>query len=85
LRPSPERSSAPDPNCSKHLIVEKNHLAVPGQAVGDGRIPIIHGSAEMLVEDERHAVQLAEAAIGETNAVALDELRWSGLVIVLGH
>jgi hypothetical protein len=40
----------------------------------------------MLVEDERHAATgLAEAAIGETDPVGLDELRRSGLVIVLGH
>jgi hypothetical protein len=39
----------------------------------------------MLVEDERHPAGLAETAIGETDAVGLDELRWSGLVIVLGH
>jgi hypothetical protein len=39
----------------------------------------------MLVEDERHTAGLAEAAIGETDSVRLDELRWRGLVIVLGH
>jgi hypothetical protein len=39
----------------------------------------------MLIEEERHAAGLAETAIGETDAVGLDELRWSGLVIALGH
>jgi hypothetical protein len=39
----------------------------------------------MLVEDERHSAGLAETAIGETDSVGLDELRRSGLVIVLGH
>ena len=39
----------------------------------------------MLVEDERRAAGLAEAAIGETDAVGLDELGWRSLVIVLGH
>jgi hypothetical protein len=39
----------------------------------------------MLVEDERRAAGLAEAAIGETDPVGLDELRWGGLVIVLSH
>jgi hypothetical protein len=39
----------------------------------------------MLVEDQRRAAGLAEAAIGETDPVGLDELRRSGLVIALGH
>jgi hypothetical protein len=39
----------------------------------------------MLFEDERLTAGLAETAIGGTDAVGLDELRWSGLVIVLGH
>jgi hypothetical protein len=39
----------------------------------------------MLVEDERRAAGLAEAAIGETDPVGLDELSWCGLVSVLGH
>ena len=34
----------------------------------------------MLAEDERRAAGLAEAAIGETDSVGLDELRWRGLV-----
>ena len=58
---------------------------VPGQTVGDGRVPMIHGPAEMLVEDQRHAACPAEAAIGEADAVGLDEPRGSGLVSVLGH
>jgi hypothetical protein len=66
-------------------VIEKDHLAVPGQAIGYGRIPIVHCPAEMLVEDERHSAGLAETAIGETDSVGLDELRRSGLVIVLGH
>jgi hypothetical protein len=39
----------------------------------------------MLVEDERRAAGLAEAAISKTDTVGLDELRRRGLVIVLGH
>ena len=58
---------------------------VPGYAIGYGRIPIIHGPAEMLVEDERHAARLAETAIGEADSVRLDELGRSGLVVVLDH
>jgi hypothetical protein len=46
---------------------------------------MVHGPSIALVEDERHAVWLAEAAIGEADAVGLGELRWRGLVGVLGH
>ncbi len=42
-------------------------------------------SAEMLIEQQRRAAGLAEAAIGEMDAVGLDELGWRSLVIVLGH
>jgi hypothetical protein len=66
-------------------VVEEDHLAVAGQAIGYSRIPIIHRPAEMLVEDERRPAGLAETAIGETDAVGLDELGWRGLVSVLGH
>lgn len=38
----------------------------------------------MLVEDQRHATCPTEAAIGEADAVGLDEPRGSGLVGV-GH
>src|SRR6202140_812221 len=45
----------------------------------------IHGARVVLVEDNRHAVGLAESAIGEADSVGLDELRRRGLVTVLGH
>ena len=37
------------------------------------------------VSPQRRAASLAEAAIGETDPVGLDKLRWGGVVIVLGH
>jgi hypothetical protein len=46
---------------------------------------IVHSPGIVLIEDERHAVRLAEAAIGEADAVGLGELRRRGLVRVLGH
>ena len=46
---------------------------------------MVHGAGIVLVEDERHAARLAEAAIGEADAVGLDELRRRGLVGVLGR
>ncbi len=61
-------------------IVEQDHLAVLGEAVGHGRIPIIHRARIVLVEDERDAALLAEAAKGEADSVGLDVLRWGGVV-----
>ena len=55
------------------------------QSVGHGRIPMVHGAAEMDVHDDRHAARLAEAAIGEADAVGLDELGRGGVVGVGGH
>jgi hypothetical protein len=36
---------------------------------------MVHGTREVLVEEERHAARFAEATIREANAVGLDELR----------
>ena len=55
------------------------------KAVGDRGIPVIHSTPKMLHENERHAAQLAESAIGEADTVNLYELRRRGLVAVLGH
>src|SRR6266403_1459667 len=41
---------------------------------------VVHRPGEVLVEDERHADNLAEPAIGEADTVCLDELRRRGLV-----
>jgi hypothetical protein len=57
-------------------VVEQDHLPRLRKAVGDERVPVIHRPGEVLVENERHAVRLAEATIG----VGLDELRRRGLV-----
>ncbi len=46
---------------------------------------MVHRPGEVLVEDERHADNLAEPAIGEADAVGFNELRRRGLVSVLGH
>src|SRR5208282_2190589 len=48
-------------------VVKQDHLAVLGQAIGHGRVPVVHRPAEMLVEDERHAAGRAETAIGEAD------------------
>src|SRR6266852_3816581 len=46
---------------------------------------MVHGAGEMHVEDERHARGLAETAIGEADALGLDELRGCGLMGVSRH
>jgi hypothetical protein len=46
---------------------------------------MIHGAGEMLVEDQRYARGLAEAAVGEADAIGLDELRGCGLMSVGRH
>jgi hypothetical protein len=66
-------------------IVEQNNFPVFCEAVSHRRIPMIHRAGIVLVENERQSVRLAEAAIGEADAIGLDELRRCGLMGVLGH
>src|ERR1700680_2931617 len=61
-------------------VVEQNHLPVARQAIRHRRVPIIHGAEVVLVEDDRHTAGLAESAIGEADAVGLNELCRCGLV-----
>src|ERR1700730_10223885 len=61
-------------------VVEQNDLALRREAIGHRRIPMVHRTGEVLVENERYAVPLAEAAIGKADAVGLDELGRRGLV-----
>src|SRR6195256_4387513 len=61
-------------------VIEQDHLTVAGEAIRHHRVPIIHGADVVLVEDEWHAAGLAEAAIGEADAVGLDELCRRGLM-----
>jgi hypothetical protein len=66
-------------------VVEQDHLTVASQAIRHRRVPVIHGARVVLVEDERHAVWLAKAAIGKADPVRVDEPRQRGLVRVLTH
>src|SRR2546425_9937888 len=89
-------------------VAEQDHFSTPGQAVDHGRVPMVHGAGEVLVENQWHidrvvelgqifridAIEeqlrvevrsLAEAAVGETDAVGFDKLRRSRLVTMLGH
>jgi hypothetical protein len=66
-------------------VVEQDHLPRRRQAVGHQRVPVVHGAGEMHVEDERHATRFAEASVSEPNTGRVHELRWRGVVTVLGH
>jgi hypothetical protein len=66
-------------------VVEQNHLTVARQAIRHRRVPVIHGADVVLIEHEWHAARLAEAAVGEADAVGFDELRRRGLVGMGGH
>src|ERR1700722_2268180 len=61
-------------------VVEQDHLTVASEAIRHRRVPIIHGADVVLVEDDRHTAGLAESAIGEADAVGLNELCRRGLV-----
>src|SRR5271168_2036382 len=61
-------------------VVEQDHLTVASEAIRHRRVPIIHGADVVLAKDERHSSGLAEAAIGEADAVGLYELCRRGLV-----
>src|ERR1700720_2501255 len=61
-------------------VVEQDHLTVASEAIRHRWVPVIHGADVVLVEDERHAAGLAEAAIGEADSVSLYELCRRGLV-----
>src|SRR5262249_31111697 len=66
-------------------IVEQNDFVLSGEAIGHRRIPMVHGGHEIHVEDQRHAAFFAEPAIGEADAVGLDELRRHGPVGICPH
>src|SRR5271154_3380258 len=66
-------------------VVEQDDFTSFGQTVGHSRIPIVQRAPEVLVEDDRNALGVAEAAVGETGAVGLHELGRCGLVRIAGH
>ena len=66
-------------------VVEQDDFPGLRQAVGHRRIPIVHCAPEVLVEDDRNASRLAEATIGEADAIRLDELGRRGLVRMRCH
>src|SRR5438132_2444952 len=66
-------------------VVEQDHLTVASQAIRHRRVPIIHGTDVVLVEDDRHTAGLAESAIGEADSVSLYELGRRGMMCVVSH
>src|SRR5580765_5549712 len=66
-------------------LFEQDHLTVASQTIRHDRIPVIHGAQVVLVEDERHPVGLAKAAIGKADPVGFEKLRRCGLMRVLIH
>ena len=61
-------------------VIEQDHLPPRREAVGHQRVPVVHGTGEMHVEDERDAARFAEAPVSEPNTCRLYELRRRGLV-----
>src|ERR1700688_2947902 len=57
-------------------VIEDNDFALLGEAVKDGRIPIVQIAVEVVVENKRQAAPLAPTPVRETNAVRLNKLRW---------
>src|SRR5882762_6578748 len=45
-------------------VVEQDDFAI-GETIGHGRIPMVHGAGEVLVEDQRHAGSIAKSSIGK--------------------
>jgi hypothetical protein len=68
-------------------VVEQDDLAVGGEGVADGRVVVVEVSDEVLEEHERDApaLRVAEAAVGEADAVGLDEPGGGGVVGVVVH
>ena len=66
-------------------VIEQNNFSLSREAIGHRWIPMVHGASVVLVEDDRHAGCLTEAAIGEADSVGLYELSGRGLVGVSGH
>jgi hypothetical protein len=66
-------------------VIEQDHFPAPGQAIGNGRVPIVHSADEMLIEDEGYTAGLTKAAIGKADTVGFDELSGSGVMSVSSH
>ena len=54
-------------------VIGDNDFALLGEAVKDGRIPIVQIAVEVVIENKRQAAPLAPTPVRETNAVRLNK------------
>jgi hypothetical protein len=66
-------------------VVEQDDLAINGERVGQHRVVVVEVAHEVLNEDQGNTAGGTEAAIGEADAVRLDELGRDGVVRIGGH
>ena len=66
-------------------IVEQDDFAGLGETISHSRVPIVHRASEMLIEDNWHALGIAEAAVAEADAVGFHELGRCGVVSIPAH
>ena len=55
-------------------VVDQDDLAVGGERVDQGGVPVVEVAAEVLQQDERQPGRPPETAVGEVDARGLDEL-----------
>src|SRR6266851_4680865 len=57
-------------------VIEDNDFALLGEAVKDGRIPIVQIAVEVVVENKRKPAPPPPTPVRETNSVRLNKVRW---------
>ena len=55
-------------------VVDEDHLALGGQGIGQGGIPVVEVAAEVLKHQQWRPGRIPEAPVGEVDARRLDEL-----------
>ena len=63
-------------------VVGEDHLTVGGEVIGDRRVVVVEVAHEVLQQHDRRADRVAEAPVGETDSVGVDELGRRGVVRV---
>jgi hypothetical protein len=57
----------------QHRVVDEDHLALGGQRIGQGGIPVVEVAAEVLKHQQRRRGRVPEAPVCEIDARRLDE------------
>jgi hypothetical protein len=57
-------------------VIEEYHGPIGREPIGDGRVPVIQPTPEMLHEDEGRARFGSESSVSKANPVGLNELSW---------